>query len=187
MGKKMIPTLLAVLLTALIAVPAAARVQTVGLFLNTDEAWEGYTLFAPMGYRDTYLIDMEGRLVHSWSSSYNPGLSTYLLENGDLLRTARVGNPTFQAGGAGGRVEEYDWNGSLVWEYDCSSTQVLQHHDVEMLPNGNVLIIAWQMKSYAECVEAGRNPNLLSDNELWPDHIIEVEPAETSGGTIVWE
>ena len=31
--------------------------QTVGLFLNTSAAAPGYTLFAPMSYNVTYLID----------------------------------------------------------------------------------------------------------------------------------
>ena len=37
--------------------------QTVGVFLNTEEAEAGYTFFAPVGSTDTFLIDMEGRLV----------------------------------------------------------------------------------------------------------------------------
>jgi len=36
--------------------------QTVGLFLNTSAA-PGYTLFAPMSYNVTYLIDNNGELV----------------------------------------------------------------------------------------------------------------------------
>ena len=111
----------------------------------------------------------------------------YLLENGNLLRTASVTNSTFQAGGSGGRVEEYDWAGNPVWSYDYSSTQYLLHHDIERLPNGNVLMIAWEMKSQAEAIAQGRNPGLLSQNELWPEHVIEVEPSGSQGGTIVWE
>jgi hypothetical protein len=42
----------------------------------------------------------------------------------------------------------------------------LQHHDVEMLPNGNVLLIAWQLKSRPEAIAVGRNPSLLPDGEL---------------------
>jgi hypothetical protein len=55
------------------------------------------------------------------------------------------------------------------------------------MPNGNVLILAWEFRSQAECIAAGRDPSQLSQGELWPEHIIEVEPKGSDGGTIVWE
>ena len=168
----------------------ADAAQTVGLFVNEEGSYDGYTLFAPLQYGTTYLIDNEGKLVHSWDSAYTPGNSVYLLENGHLLRTAtlpRGPNATFGSGGAGGRVEEFTWAGTLVWEFEYSSDQHLQHHDIEKLPNGNVLMIAWEYKTAAEAIAAGRNPDVLTDGQLWPDHIIEGEPSGASGGIIVWE
>jgi hypothetical protein len=38
-----------------------------------------------------------------------------------------------------GRVQEYDWNGSLVRELDFSTAACMQHHDIPMLPNGNTI------------------------------------------------
>jgi len=168
----------------------ADTAQTVGLFVNEEGSYNGYTLFAPLQYRTTYLIDNEGRLVQSWDSTYTPGNSVYLLENGNLLRTAtppRGPNARFGTGGAGGRIEEFTWDGTLVWEFEYSSDQHLQHHDIERLPNGNVLMIAWEYKTAAEAIAAGRDPDLLAEGELWPDHIIEVEPTGATGGNIVWE
>ena len=162
--------------------------QTVGLFLNTAAAASGYTLFAPMSYNVTYLIDNNGELVQYWFSDYRPGLSVYFLENGDLLRTRRLQGQFFQTGGRGGGVEIIDWDGELVWEFDYFSDQYWQHHDIESLPNGNVLLIAWELKADTVAIENGRNPNLLGGNlqptGLWPDHIIEVNPESDS---IVWE
>jgi len=157
------------------------------LEVATGEApFDGYNLFAPMGSATTYLMDNDGNTVHSWTSDYRPGVSVYLLEDGTLLRTASTGDTTFNAGGAGGRVERFDWDGARQWKFEYLSDQYRLHHDIEMLPNGNVLMIAWEMKTEAEALAAGRNPSLLAD-ELWPDHIIEVAPTGTSGGTIVWE
>jgi len=34
--------------------------RPIGLMLNTEEAWPGYTLFAPKHYTRTYLINNEG-------------------------------------------------------------------------------------------------------------------------------
>ena len=162
--------------------------QTVGLFLNTPAAAPGYTLFAPMSYNVTYLIDNNGELVQSWPSEYGPGLSVYILGNGDLLRTRRLQGQFFQTGGRGGGVEIIDWDGELVWEFDYFSDQYWQHHDIESLPNGNVLLIAWEHKDDATAIANGRNPNMLVGSHqpfgFWPDHIIEVNPESNS---IAWE
>ena len=147
----------------------------------------GYTIFAPIRSTTTYLINNSGEVVHTWESDYNPRHSVYLLENGNLLRTASDNNPTFQGGGAGGRVQEIDWDGSVLWDFEYSTNQYCLHHDVEILPNGNVLMIAWERKTVAEAIVAGRNPDLLPSEGLWPDHIIEVEPTGVTGGNVVWE
>ena len=44
-------------------------------------------------------------------------------------------------GGEGGRVEEFDWDGNLVWYYNLNSDTQRQHHDVKMLPNGNIIML----------------------------------------------
>lgn len=174
---------------ALVAASAlSAQTQTVGLFLNdASKSFNGYTLFAPLRAKTTYLIDNDGKLVRSWQSNYQPGISVYLLENGHLLRTGNVNNAIFTSGGQGGRVQEFDWNGALLWDFEYSSNQYLQHHDIEPLPNGNVLLIAWEAKTSSEVIAAGRNPSLVTTRGLWPDKIIEVKPQGASGGEIVWE
>ena len=88
--------------------------QTVGLFLNDEASFNGYTLFAPIPSNVTYLINNEGKLVHSWDTGAVTRLSVYLLENGDLLRTvfyAPDGDTRFAAAGAGGRLQQYAWDG----------------------------------------------------------------------------
>ncbi len=160
--------------------------QTVGVQLNTTDAYDGYTLFAPMSYETTYLIDNCGQVVNSWDSDYRPGLSAYLLEDGSLLRTKNLDNDTFRVGGSAGGVEQFDWNGNLMWEFEVSSTTECQHHDVAYLPNGNVLMIVWEKKTEAQAIQAGRDPSQVSFS-FWPDKIIEVEPSGSDGGTIVWE
>lgn len=175
---------LALLFVLLALAPASTRARTVGLFLNEPEAYDGYTLFAPMRAAATYLIDNQGRLVHSWESSLGNATAVYLLEDGRLLRTARYdGRTSFDAGGAGGVIELVQWDGLVDWRFEYSSDQYLAHHDVEYLPNGNVLLIAWEKIDWATALSAGRNPDQLSDGELWPDKIIEVD----SAGKIVWQ
>ena len=168
--------------------PAASQTQTVGLFQNDPGAHAGYTLFSPMAYTNTYLIDINGELVHEWATPYVPGAMGYLLPNGDLLRTARAPTPTpFNAGGFGGLIQQWDWDGNLVWEFPCSDSTKGSHHDVEALPNGNVLVIAWVRKTSGEAIQAGRDPLFLTDGELWSDMIFELEPDGAGGATVVWE
>jgi Arylsulfotransferase (ASST)/Thrombospondin type 3 repeat len=184
---------LAVLMTGAGLNPAVigAQQQTVGLFLNEPGSFPGYTLFDPMDYTTTYLIDNEGRLVHSWDSEFSPGGTADLLDNGDLLRlgrqteTVEVDLPLTE--GESVRLEEFAWDGTLVWQYEYPDDEHVIHHDMKKLPNGNVLMIAWEYKTAAEAIAAGRDPSLLLNGALYPDHIIEVEPTGASGGNIVWE
>lgn len=171
----------AFLMSVFLFAPLNAQDQTVGLFVCDSAAYDGYTLFSPMRATTTYLIDMYGRLVHSWENSYPPGNSVYLLQNGHLLRPAR---PT---PGGGGLIQEVAWDGTILWDFSYFTSDYRQHHDVEPLPNGNVLLLAWEYKTKAEAFAAGRDTALLSDDELWPEHVVEIEPAGPTGGNIVWE
>jgi len=57
-----------------------------------------------------------------------------------------------------------------------------------MLPNGNILAIAWERKSYEEAIQAGRDPNTVSPQwGLWPDCILEIKPIGRDDYEIVWE
>jgi hypothetical protein len=168
--------------------PASPRPGvTVGLYLNTPRAAPGYTLFAPKHNTMIYLIANDGQVVHSWKSQYEPGQSVYLKPNGNLLHCCFTRNRGFTSGGEGGRVEEFDWAGHLVWEFDHSSDQYLSHHDIAPLPNGNLLLLVVEKKSYEQCLAAGFTPEQLRDRQLFPDTVIEVQPTYPKGGKIVWQ
>ena len=170
---------------------------TMGLVMCEEGAALGYTLFSPIPSNTTYLIDHEGRYVHHWTSpgEHRPALSAYLLPDGDLLRTANnannaVGN--FSGGGTSGKVERIAWDGTLEWSWSYDRVDVITHHDIEPMPNGNILMIAWEDRSEEEALQAGRNPAIASDspggqNNVWPDHIIEVKPVGTNDAEIVWK
>ena len=73
-----------------VAVSASAYEALVGptgvLYYDKGDSYGGYTLFAPNASKKTYLIDMEGNIVHTWKSDTGPGLYAELLPNGNLLR-----------------------------------------------------------------------------------------------------
>ncbi len=188
--------------------------NTVGLITHDPAAaYEGYTLFAPMNATTTYLVDMEGNEVRSWTSNLFP-TTAELLPDGSLIRAGRVPTqglapgeaPKRWAGGLSGRIEKFDWEGNRTWSYTLATPDMHLHHDFEVLPNGNVLMIVWEKHDYAESVQAGRRADdvprapLPSDTdtwtgprEIWSDTIIEVRPnepapgaTEAEGGEIVW-
>lgn len=171
-----------------------AITRTVGLFLNdTSGVYKGYTLFAPKQYHTTYLINNEGRVMHQWSkSTYPPGQSVYLLPNGHLLRSCMTPGRLSSGGGEGGRIEEYDWDDNLVWQLDFSTDTYMQHHDIHILPNGNIIMLVIEKKTLAECTAAGFNianfqPDVATKGVFLPDYVAEVKPTYPKGGTVVWE
>ncbi len=169
---------------------------TTGVILHESGASDNYTLFSPNLTTTTYLIKKNGTIVNQWESEHNPGLHAYLLEDGSLIRAADAeNNSVINAAGGGGLIERFDWHGNKVWEYDYNhdanfDNAVLQHHDIEVMPNGNILMIAWETMSAAEAEQAGRDDTLPGGGApLYPEHIIEVQPdlESGSGGSIVWE
>jgi hypothetical protein len=153
-----------------------------------DEVFPGFILFSPEYSKKTFVMDRQGGIVHSWSSQYIQGLGVYLLADATLLRTALpFNNPVFVAGGVTGAVELFDWNGTRLWEFTYSDSQHCLHHDIEVLPNGHVLMVGWEYKTASEAIAAGRVPGSLPIGAIWPDHVIEVERTGVSTGVIVWE
>ena len=159
----------------------SADSTTIGLRYYDSSAWEGYTLFANNNGRAFYLIDNKGRTIHRWRATDKTVGALYLLENGLVSQIGNLNNPNFLNGG---RVSLIDWDGNKTWSFTYSDSIHCLHHDAIWLPNGHVVAIAWERKTKAEAIAAGRDTTKLTAGKLWPDHIIEVDPATDS---IVWE
>jgi len=149
-----------------------------------EKAINGQILFPPLYGTTTYLIDNTGTINHTWTSSYTPGAATYWLGDGTILRTIRT---VVSGGGSGGGIQKVQWDDTVVWDFRYNSGGKLSHHDIKPLPNGNVLMIAWETKTRNDAIAAGRNPNTVTNQGLMPDHIIEVKPTGPTSGDIVWE
>ena len=154
--------------------------QTVGLFSNQNTAYNGYTLINSFGSKTTYLIDNCGTIVYEWNSNYGPAAAVYLLEDGNLLRTNRLDSTTFSFGGSGGGIEILDSNSNVIWQYEVNSDSTLSHHDLEVLPNGNILILAIEFISAQEADDNGSEVTADRYSEM----ILEVNPITDQ---IVWE
>lgn len=180
-------TLLAAAILAGLLVPATGRTQTVGLMINDPGVAPGYTFFSPQSNGTMYLIDNNGELVHSWPGAGSTSGGYYLMPNGDIVHGIDLHDPWFAVPGRGGRLQRRDWDNNVVWQFDYSDSTHCPHHDVEALPNGNILAIAFEYKDAAEAIAAGRNPGLLVNGDLFPDTILEFQPIGADSAVIVWE
>jgi len=185
MKKKLYTTLLHMFF--MLCIIYTAKAQTGLISYNVPPSYEGYTLYT--NNTNVYLIDNCGKLIHQWSVDNTASLSAYLLEDGNLLFMSRLAtNVTFQGGGGGGgRLQIYDQNSFITWQYDFYQPNVYcVHHDVEPLPNGNILAIAWEEVSIPTAIAEGRDPNMLG-SRLWSEKVIEIQPVGNNGANIVWE
>ena len=181
--------LLATWLSALAIAADEEAIDSGGVIFQTDNASRGVYLIAPIQSRDSYLIDTDGMILNRWQSAYPLGMSAYLSRDGSLLRGARVQPPENfrRAGGSGGRVQRIAWDGEVTWDFWYSGAKYFSHHDVHPMPNGNVLLTAWDYISPEEALKAGRKPDQLSENGIWVDTVVEVKPTGKETGQIVWK
>ena len=146
------------------------------LFCDTNQAQPGYTLFG-VGNR-TYLLDLQGRVVHTWPVGTNP----HLLENGNVLDASKDDPSGFQG------FKEVDWDGRTVWEYTEKRADYAPHHDWVRIFNKKLnapttLYIANKSISYDDAVAAGGDPKKVSMDGGQMDAIVEVDMQ----GNVIWE
>ena len=155
---------------------------------SRSQLGDGLILIAPLSGPDVYLVNAAKQIVHTWRCGGGPGNAAYLLEDGSLLHTGRVNNPAFRAqGGVGGSIRKLSWDSEPVWEYRVADESMHAHHDVEPMPNGNVLVIAWEQRSRDEALAAGRDPTTMFDDSLWPETILELQPQGRRDAKVVWQ
>ena len=163
--------------------------NTVGLLTyDFEKTYEGYSLIAPDLQPNVFLLNNCGEIIHEWTDTLPFVIgSACLLPDGRVLKAKQHlshQGDSIWSGGAGEIAELRSWDNELLWRFELNTDTKRLHHDIKPMPNGNVLMIAWEKKTAAEAIAAGRNPGLISEGKLWPDYIIEVNP-ETD--EIVWE
>lgn len=156
----------------------SVSLDSVSLECSPDGMVE-YTLFPPQMGWGTFLIDRDANIIKRWMSTYLPNSSAYLMDNGHLMRTCMYDST------GRGRLEEYDWDLNLVWYFTDFPEEYSAHHDIAILPNGNILLIVEEKIPQAEALALGKDPATLA-GELVIDAIIELKPLPENAGEIVW-
>ena len=143
-------------------------------------------LVAPLDSHYAYLINERNEVLHHWEFEVS-GSNAYLFPDGTLMRSSQEPETEqFDARGSAGRIQKVDWEGTLLWDYKYASTSQLQHHDFELLPNGNVLLIAWEKIPRRQALAAGRDPAKIATDDLYSEKIVEIQPDGPTGGKEVW-
>jgi len=132
------------------------------------------------GGQASYIVDKGGNKLFNWSFDKNLGNDLELLPNGYVIGMFKADNPVFSFGGYGGVIQIIKQNDDIEWEYEYASADYLAHHDVEILPNGNVLFLVWEKIDVATAQAAGVNVT----HDIYPEKLVEVNPANNQ---IVWE
>jgi len=147
---------------------------------DRTRASPGVTLFSPLHQKVSYLIGMQGEVLHQWNLTAAPGSYGYLLPNGNLLIAIKTENGPSEMRAGGGKIQELDWGGNIVWEHQDD----YQHHDFRRCDNGNTIYLGWELmpEDYAACVSGGEH-GLTHPDGIWGDIIREV----SVDGETVWE
>jgi hypothetical protein len=146
------------------------------LYYDKENAFESYTFFGVGGC--TYLLDMDGEVVHTWPVGTNP----HLLDNGDVLDASKDDPSGFSG------FLEVNWDGATVWEYTESREGYYPHHDWERIYNKQLdapttIYIANKDITNEEALAAGADPAKAPYNDAQMDVIVEVDMQ----GNIVWQ
>jgi hypothetical protein len=102
---------------------------------DKGRAYPGYNLYCSEVKAEAYLMDMSGKIVHTWTY---PEIRPWrwrvveMLDNGDLL----VINKNLA-------LIKLDWHSNLIW-----TRQLLVHHDVTVAPDNTMYILTMEMTEY---------------------------------------
>ncbi len=144
------------------------------------QAFDGYTLFAPMSTNDAWLINMQGEIVHHWTTPFPPAQHGRLLPSGNLLWPEKGKEPKIPVGGVGSEIVELDWEGDVVWKHEDDTI----NHDFCRLDNGNTIYNAYVEvpKGIASRIEGGV-PGSEAEGKIFGSVLREID----KDGKLIWE
>ena len=158
-----------------------------GLTITSDRLTDGYVMFCAPNSPLIYLINRKGEVVHQWKANYG-AFNPYLQDDGSIvLGAADQDYPVFDNTGPYGRIEKVTWDGKTKWDFEYATEEYILHHDIAVLPSGNILAIAYEVKPFKEAIARGGKPEMIAKDGSWLEKIIEIEPQDKRHGKIVWE
>lgn len=109
--------------------------EEVGVTVHHTDAYEGYTVYVSRDFPGAFLVDMEGRILHSWHDPRTPvNLSkewtrAWAYPDGSVLGITRY--PA--------QLRKLDRDSDLLWKH--GSINLRAHHDVQVEPDGTIYLL----------------------------------------------
>lgn len=151
----------------------------------------GYTLFSPMpgqgqqiNTHSTYLINNDLEIENQWVQDCRVASIAYLQPDSTLIMPCNQNVSGMQGGPAGGRIKKLTWDNQVIYDFIYANENMQPHHDIEPMPNGNILSVAFERKTNQEALDAGRE-NI--NGEIWPEIVLELQPMGSDSFIVVWE
>jgi hypothetical protein len=148
-----------------------------------SQQWDGLTLYSNQNSTLGYLIDTNSTVVKTWTFTGNTGYSAHMTPGGDIFRSVLNTGNSLTGGGMTGRIQKVSYAGTVLWDYTYSSSTYCLHHDHCPLPNGNVLVISYDVKTAADATAAGSSTSIV----MWSEKILELKPVGSNSAQVVWE
>jgi len=171
--------------------------NTTGLLYydQSQASTDGYILYAPKQNGTTYLMNKAGQVLKTWQSETGPGQKAIITPDGYFYRAgnAKGDLPTIIARAQAGTFEKQTWDGELLWDFEYVKDDAISHHDFTVLPNGNILAMVVEKKTYDEAIAAGFLPENLMEDGISAESVLEFAPDALDengvyrGYQIVWE
>ena len=155
---------------------------SVALAGGSTAQFDGYVLHGNLNSTTARLLDENGTIAKQWNMSGSNAYAMALKDNGNLVRSVVNNGNQLNGAAVAGKVQEVDPSNNVVWEFVYSTSTYVTHHDLCLMPNGNVLLIAWYNPGNAALQALGYTGN----QNKYPTRIIEVQQNGT-GGQVVWE
>lgn len=160
--------------TVLVGVSEKVEVYNANLFEDS------YLFAIENGSKNVYLLNKQGFKVKEWMFDDLLGNDIQILPNGKLLGMFKSQNPIFSFGGFGGIIKIINTDGTTHWQFELASNDFIAHHDLELLPNGNIVFLVWERISLSDALQKGIN----ASSDVFTEKIVEINP---SNNQIVWE
>ncbi len=161
----------------------------------------GYLLIHEVGDRGdmqksqrTYLMDEHGEIAHEWTTldRHPEATVAYLQPDGTLLKTTSTQSWITMDGrfpiGSNGCISALAPDSQLLWQMQhFEIDKEVLHHDFEVMPNGNLLVICYCIMPVREAYALGWQHQSARKTVVL-DKIYEIKPDYAAGTRkIVWE
>jgi hypothetical protein len=144
--------------------------------------FDGYALYNLGNQTTSRLVNAQGQIAYTWSCPTQFSYAMALKPNGNIVRSAVNTGNQINTAAVSGKIQELDPQGDVVWEFVYSTADHVTHHDICLMPNGNVLLLAYVRKTLVELQALGYTGN----SAKYPGRIIEIAPTGNTA-QIVWQ